>query len=349
LPRKRRVTLAEVASLAGVSPSTASRTLNDRGEFAESTRAAVLAAATELNFQPSRLARSLRTQRTHTVGFVVPDVSSPFYAHALKGAQRELERSGFRVMLMESDQDVASEMAAIETLLSHQVDGLLLSTAGIGAADYDALVGDDGPPCAFVDSVLEGVGASSVVLDNAAGIEMLIDHLREHRHARIALLVGPAVETSSLERLAGFRATAAARGLHVDESYLRICPWTVESGHAETLALLDLPTPPTAVVAASAELALGCLAACRSRGVAIPTDLALVSFDDPYFGALLEPPLTAVDYDTLEIGERAAALLLELIENPDVEPRQVRIPVTFVRRRSCGCDHPNRGGGLGRR
>jgi LacI family transcriptional regulator len=350
LPRKRRVTLAEVASLAGVSPSTVSRTLNDRGEFSETTRAAVIAAAAELNFQPSRLARSLRTQRTHTVGFVVPDVSSPFYAHALKGAQRELERSGFRVMLMESDQDLASEIEAIETLLSHQVDGLLLSTAGIGAADYDALVGEDGPPCAFVDSVLEGVGASSVVLDNAAGIEMLIDHLREeHGHERIALLVGPAIETSSVERLQGFRATSEARGLPVDESYLRICPWTVESGHAETLALLDLGTPPTAVVAASAELALGCLAACRARGVTIPVDLALVSFDDPYFGALLEPPLTAVAYDTLEIGERAASLLLELIHDPDATPHQLRIPVTFVRRRSCGCEHPTRGAGLGAR
>src|SRR4051794_40572168 len=97
--RKRRVTLAEVADRAGVSPSTVSRTLNQRGEIADSTRAAVMEAALELNFQPSRLARSLRMQRTDTIGFVVPDVSSPFYAHALKGAQRVLGSSGLRVML----------------------------------------------------------------------------------------------------------------------------------------------------------------------------------------------------------------------------------------------------------
>jgi LacI family transcriptional regulator len=341
--RKRRVTLAEVASRAGVSPSTVSRTLNQRGEISASTRAAVLEAASALNFRPSRLARSLRTQRTHTIGFVVPDVSSPFYAHALKGAQRELERSGFQVMLMESDQEVAGEIAAIETLMTHQVDGLLLSTAGLSTERFTEILGDDGPPCAFFDGVLHGAGASSVVLDNLGGIELLVDHLHRHGHERIALLGGSQAETSSVERLEGFRAATSARQLPIDPAYERLCRWTLDSAHAETLELLSLPEPPTAIVAASAELALGCLGACRERGVAIPGDIALVSYDDPYFGALLEPPLTAAAYRAGEIGERAAQLLLEAIEAPDTPPRELRIPVTLVRRRSCGCDsttHP---------
>jgi LacI family transcriptional regulator len=348
--RRRRVTLAEVAHRAGVSVTTASRTLNNRGEIAPATRQAVLDAASALNFQPSRLARSLRTQRTHTIGFVVPDVSSPFYAHALKGAQRFLERSGFHVLLMESDQEVAGEIAAIETLLSHQVDGLLLSTAGLTVEHFDEIVGDDGPPSAFFDGVLHGVGASSVVIDNRAGIELLVDHLHGHRHERIALIVGLQAETSSVERRDQFRLSMAKRGLSIDPEYERVCRWSVQSGHDEAAALLALPQPPTAVVAASAELALGCLAACRDRGVSIPDGLAMVAFDDPYFGALLEPPLTAAAYDAAEIGRRAAELLLESIEDPDTPPREIRIPVTLVQRRSCGCqnDPPHsRGGNLG--
>ena len=122
------VTLADVARRAGVSASTASRALNGRGELSEQTRAAVAEAAKALQFEPSQLARSLRTSTTHTVGFVVPDVSSPFYAAALKGAQAGLEQAGYRVMLMDSGQERDGELAALRTLLNHQVDGLLLST-----------------------------------------------------------------------------------------------------------------------------------------------------------------------------------------------------------------------------
>src|SRR5215218_3279807 len=131
--RRRGATLADVAASAGVSASTASRALNGRGELAATTRAAVIEAAARLGFQPSPLARSLRTRRTYTVGFVVPDVASPFYAASLKGAQRVLEAAGYRVMLMDSDQSVDGELDALRTLVNHQVDGLLLATAGADA------------------------------------------------------------------------------------------------------------------------------------------------------------------------------------------------------------------------
>ena len=131
---RRKATLADVAERAGVSTSTASRALNGHAGLAPATRAAVEDAAAILNFQPSALARSLRTQQTFTVGFVVPDVSSPFYAAALKGAQGRLEQAGYRVMLMDANQDVERELAAVETLLSHQVDGLLVASAGMPRA-----------------------------------------------------------------------------------------------------------------------------------------------------------------------------------------------------------------------
>ena len=128
--RRRMATLADVAASAGVSASTASRALNGRGELSAATRAAVHEAAARLDFQPSPLARSLRTRQTYTVGFVVPDVASPFYAACLKGAQGVLETAGYRVMLMDSEQSVDSELAALRTLVNHQVDGLLVATAG---------------------------------------------------------------------------------------------------------------------------------------------------------------------------------------------------------------------------
>jgi LacI family transcriptional regulator len=331
-------TLADVAEVAGVSPSTASRALNGRGELSAETRAAVHEAATALGFQPSVLARSLRTRRTQTIGFVVPDVASPFYAGTLKGAQGALETAGYRVMLMDSSQHVDGELAALQTLLNHQVDGLLLSTAGIPFAQFDDLVGRRGTPCVFFDSVLEGKGDGSVVLENVDGTRVLVEHLAGHGHRRIALLAGSQEETSGTERLAAFRAAMKGLGLPLRRDHVRVCAWKQEEARSETHALLDLERPPTAVVASSAELALGCIAACRERGSRIPDDLALASFDDPYFGALLDPPLTAVGYDPSDVGRAAAGLLVDALGDPPAARRELRIPVTLVRRQSCGCE-----------
>src|SRR5207244_5360126 len=131
---RRKTTLADVAERAGVSTSTASRALNGHGGLAPATRAAVQDAAAKLNFQPSALARSLRTQQTFTVGFVVPDVSTPFYAAALKGAQGRLEQAGYRVMLMDANLDVDRELAALEPVPSHQVAGLRVARTGMPRA-----------------------------------------------------------------------------------------------------------------------------------------------------------------------------------------------------------------------
>lgn len=333
----RDATLADVAEYAGVSASTASRALNGRGEFTPETRAAVLEAAEALKFQPSALARSLRTRTTYTVGFVVPDVASPFYAAALKGAQGALEESGYRVMLMNSGQEVAGEVAALQTLISHRVDGLLLATTGISARRFDETVGSRGTPCVFFDSLLDGAGAGGVRIDNARGIDLLVDHLVEHGHREIAVVAGSLDETSGRERLDAFYAAMQRHGLEVVADNVRVGRWAREVGRTATHALLELANRPAAVVACSAELALGCLAACRERALRLPDDLAVVSFDDPYFGALLEPSLTAVGYDAEAVGAAAARVLVDAMREGGAR-RELSIPVALVRRRSCGCE-----------
>lgn len=327
---RRKSTLADVAERAGVSTSTASRALNGHAGLAPATRAAVERAAAQLNFQPSALARSLRTQQTFTVGFVVPDVSSPFYAAALKGAQRTLEHEGYRVMLMDASLDVERELAALETLLSHQVDGLLVASSGMSQTMFDEAV--EGTPAIFFDGVVEGTGDGTVTLDNVRGIELLVEHLVGHGHERIALLAGSQQESAGAERLRAFRAA-----IDVDERYVKVCEWAIADGRRAALELLDDEQRATAVLASSVELALGFMSAAAARDVRIPDDVALVAFDDPYFGDLLEPPLTAVAYDPFLVGEQAAELLVDAIRAGG-DPQDVRVPVTLVRRRSCGCN-----------
>jgi LacI family transcriptional regulator, galactose operon repressor len=237
------------------------------------------------------------------------------------------------VMLMDSELSVEGEIAALRTLINHQVDGLLVATAGVGRDDFEELVGSTGTPCVFLDSVVDGAGAGAVTLENVTGTELLVEHMRGHGHTRIALLAGSQQETSGTERLDAF--VEAARPA---PELVRDGPWTQEAGASETRALLALDRPPTAIVASSAELALGCLAACRELGVRLPHELALACFDDPYFGALLEPSLTAVGYEPAEVGRAAARLLVDAMGDGETERREVRVPVELVVRRSCGCE-----------
>jgi LacI family transcriptional regulator, galactose operon repressor len=187
-PVVKGVRLTDVAARAQVSPSTASRALNGIGELSEETRAAVLRAAAELNFRPSPVARSLRTRRSQTIGLVVPTVAHAFYAAVTTGAQAVLEEHGYRLMLVDSGEDPETVSRAVQTLLDHEVDGLLVSTAPLRAPQFNRLFGTT--RCVFIDELAPGAGVGNVVLENARGLGLLVDHIVQHGHRRIALLGG---------------------------------------------------------------------------------------------------------------------------------------------------------------
>lgn len=334
--RNSRIRLADVAKLAGVSTTTASRALNGRGELTEETRTAVLDAAARLGFRPSPFAQSLRTRRSHTIGLIVPHVAHPFYASILQGAQAYLRSTGYRLILVDSGEDAQSVAEAIDTLLDHWVDGILISITPFPAARFAELL--RGTPCVFIDETVADVGVGSVLLENREGVGALVGHLAWHGHTRIGFLGGPHDRTDGRERLEGYRAAMAAHSLEVDHGLIAECEWSLRGGIENTLRLLDGEAPPTAIAAASAELALGALAAARSRGLRLPGDLAIVSFDDTYFAPLLEPALTAISYDTPYMGERSARLLVNAIETDEPRYEEVRIGVKLVPRRSCGCE-----------
>jgi DNA-binding LacI/PurR family transcriptional regulator len=332
-----RVRLADVARLAGVSTTTASRALNGRGEMTDDTRQAVLDAANRLGFRPSPFAQSLRTRRSTAVGLIVPHVDHPFYASIVQGAQSALREAGYHLILMDTGEDPDSVAKAIDTLLDHWVDGIMITTTPLTASGFADLL--QGTPAVFIDEMVEGVGAGAVTLENERGSELLVEHLADdHGHRSIAFLGGPPDQTDGRERREGFLAAMAARSLSVDPAHVRQGKWSIADGAEQALIVLSAPAPPTAIVAASAELALGALGAARSRGLRLPEDLALVAFDDPYFAPLLEPALTAVGYDAPDVGARAARLLLDAIRDDPAEFRQIRVAVELIRRHSCGCE-----------
>lgn len=333
-----RATLADVAREAGVSTATASRALSGRGVCAPATRQRVAAVASLLDFEPSAAGRSLRLQRSHLIGFVVPDISSAFYAGALKGAQRRLATAGYGVVLMDTDERPEQSLEAVRRLAAQGVDGAIVCSSGESPEALRALVQRTRLPVILFDNLVPGVGQGSVTLANEAGTRLLVDHLEMvHARRRIAYVGGLVSETSGLERRTGFRLGRAANGLPEVAGYERGGDWTYEAGRTETAALIDHPEPPDAIVYAAGLMALGGLALLRERGVRVPDEVAIVSFDDWEGGGLLDPPLTALGRRDRQIGDLAASLLLRIFEREEGGSMELRIPMELVIRRSCGC------------
>jgi LacI family transcriptional regulator len=337
----QRTTLADVAVAAGVSRATASRALGDSPHVSEATRARVWAAAERLSFAPNQLARSLRRGSTMAVGIVVPDIAAAFYAAALKAAQERLEAAGYHVLVANTERAARREREAILTLAAHRVDGLIVATSG----GYE----DIGVPAVFFDNVPAQRGAGAVALENAAGTALLVEHLVEvHGHRRIAFLgppdapqpASPSVWPAARERLEAFRVAIGRAGLPLPPHYLRTsdAQCTEPEARAIALELLALERPPTAIVAGADALAMGVLGAARERGLRVPEDLALVSFDEPPFPDLLDPPVASLDRHDRALGRRAAELLLSALADGQDGPAPVeRVALELRPRRSCGC------------
>ena len=335
----RGATLADVAEHAGVSTSTASRALNGRGGLAPTRGPPCVEAAATLHFQPSALARSLRTRR-RTGRLRRPDVASPFYAAALKGAQGTLELSRLpRSCSWTRDQDArprarrGRDAALPPGRRSPRRDGRdaagRLRRGGRRAGD------------AVRSSSTASAGkrrSGTVTLDNEGGIELLVAHLSSTGTSGIGFLAGsPATRASGIERACdAFHASRVPRrGLEArDVKGLRVDDRGRTAGSSSSSTRVRGPPPS---LASSAELALGCLSAAGNVASSCRASVALVAFDDPYFGDLLEPSLTAVSHTTRAPSGREPRSCSSTAMREESETRHVRIPVTLVRRRSCGC------------
>ena len=338
------VTLWDVARAAEVSIATASRAINGRPYVSEDTRARVLAAVERLHFQPSTLARSFRAQRSLTIGMIVPDISSPFYAAALRGAQHTLNRHGYTVLVCDTEEQEAREAEALTLLSGQRVAGLILAPAvGDGGVLRRVLAAR---PMALVaiDNRVQGSAADTVLMDNVEGAAALVAHLIGHGHRRIGHVAGLLHETSGADRRSGYGRALAAAGLPYDPALVVEGDWTEPSGYAAALRLLNLADPPTALFVAGSLLAVGALLALRDRGIAVPDAMAVACFDDTPWAPLVEPPLTALERQDYALGRIAAELILEqLSAQPPASPRERLLPMRLVVRRSCGCS-PATGG-----
>lgn len=332
---RRAVTLRDVARMAQVDTSTASRALrpSTRNLVRSDTLARVLATAEELGYRVNPLARGLRDQRTMTIGMILPDLSNPLFPPIVRGIEDGLRDAGYILVLSNTDRDPQRERNLVQALLSRQVDGLILATAQRNYPLLDEV--SDRVPTVLVNRTTDDFLVSSVTSDDHQGMGQAVRHLVELGHTRIAHVGGSQLASTGAHRYQHYLSWMHSEGLAIDPELVVFTDWfTQDLGIDACNELLNRNVDFTAIIAGNDLIALGCYSALRARGLKVPQDVSVVGYNGIRFCEEFSPPLTSVHAPKYDIGLRAASLMLEAIEKPDSPAVAVRVPTTLQVRAS---------------
>ncbi len=327
--------IRQVAELAGVSTATVSRVLAGQGGVSDELIEKVHAAIRALDYHPNRTARNLRRRVTQTVGVVISDIQNPFFTSVIGGIEKVLDAAGYTLLLCNSDEDPKREKAHMTTLRAEGVAGIILASTRADTEVYRQML-EAGIPLVAIDRLPGQLNLDVVTVTNMQGARSAVAHLAELGHRRIALISGPCQISTSRERQKGYEQALRERGLAVSPELIQFSNFRQAGGYEAMLALLALPAPPTAVLVSNNLMTLGALQAIHERGLRIPSDMAVVGFDDMPWATSLQPPLTVVAQPTFALGEAAARLLLDRLGDPNRPCQHVVLETQLVVRASSG-------------
>jgi LacI family transcriptional regulator len=320
-------TMRDVAALSGVSAMTVSRALRSDPRITEATRQRVLAAVGELGYRRDDTARNLRLGRSAgLVGLVVTNLANPFYSQLALGVGETLDEFGMSVVLVNTADDAEREARLVDDLISRRVDGIIVVPAGDDHSHLDATK-PHSVPVVLAARPPSGIAADCVLVDDFGGTKAATELLISRGHSRIGFLGLPPSVWTGGERFRGFVAALADAGLTVDDRYVQHHRSDIAAAEEAARALLALPDPPSAIFSANNRNTIGAFRAVNSTGATT----ALAGFDDFELADMLGLPLTVVAYDPAEVGRRAAALLLDRIEQGEPRPPlRVVLPASVV-------------------
>ncbi len=329
------VTIAEIAEATGLSLTTVSRALNNSDHpMSKATRERILKIANELGYQPNLVARSLRTDRTFSIGIIVENIQSPFTPPIIRGIQDCLKPEGYSSMIINSDWDPKIESDAIQSLNNRQIDGIVFVETWHRSSD--AVQTMTTKPFVFVHRLFNGHCPNSVIPDDYGGARLISHHLLELGHRRIAFVNGPKDWDASRRRLKGYKDELAASNIRYDSRLVKRGDWEVNDGYLATQALIGVEDPPTAIFAANDLMALGAIFALQDAGLRVPQDIAVAGYDNRSFTGFVRPSITTVSLPCYEMGETAARLLLSFISGKVKGAEPIEVLGRLIVRESCG-------------
>lgn len=326
-------TIYEVSELAGVSLATVSRVMNNSDKVAAKTREKVEAAMKELGYRPNSIAQSLASNRSNSIGVLVPELHGPFFGAMLSNIEEELRAAGKHVIITAGHSDEETEIESIEFLTSRKCDALILHTYAVS----DAFLVDlsDGPtPIVVIGRDIPDLNGSCISLDNEYGEYLATRALIELGHVRLAYVAGPLWKRDAKQRIAGYKRALSEYGLEFNENLVVEGTYEEPSGREAMQILLQKKIPFTGLVCANDEMAAGAIQVARKNGMLIPDDLSIVGFDDVFFTRYMHPALSTVNYPIDKMGQMAARCVLRDVYKIQEIRVQNRFEPEFIRRGS---------------
>ncbi|BHH85314.1 LacI family DNA-binding transcriptional regulator [Desulforhopalus sp. 52FAK] len=307
-------TILDVARLAGVSTATVSRVINAPNSVREKTREKVLLAMTKCNYKYNALARGFVTKKSNTIGLIIPTINNPVFADSTLGVQEYADQKSIKVVLGNSYYKYSQEENLIKVLRESQVDGLIITTTDLKGKILKSLVDEDFPFVLLFSTVKSGP-MSAVGIDNYRGGYEATEHLISLGHTRIGMVAGKFTMTDrSFHRWHGYKKCLKDNGIAYDKQLLVQTDYSLSGGRDSIKKLLSLTQPPTAAFCSNDYIALGATKGAREMGLNLPEDLSIVGFDDVQTASYMVPALTTIHQPAYEMGQRAAQLLLQMIE-----------------------------------
>lgn len=309
----------------GLSKSTVSRALKNHPDISSETKEAVMLLARKLNYRPNEVAVSLRHRKSRIIGLIVPQISFFFFPSVIRGVEDVASRHGFKLMILQSDEQYRREVEACNVMMSGNVEGVLASVA-MSTTDFDHFryLVESGVPVVFFDRVPEEFDADKVLLDDCDGAGRAVEYLIALGRRRIAVCLGSPNLLISKNRLRGYQDALSKAGLPVDDSLI-IRGDSLEEVEAAALALFSATPPPDAIFAISDLTMSGIMKAVYRLKINVPTDLSVIGFCEEPFSTMYNPPVTSIKPMGFEIGRAAAELLFRRIGEAQAYLPTVRI------------------------
>lgn len=314
--KKNSVTLNDIARELEMTAATVSRALSDHPEISQKTKRIVQEAAIRLNYNPNRIASSLRLGKTNVIGVLIPTAENAFFGSVIHGITNLASKNGYSVLIHECDELYNLEVKGIQTFIGARVDGIIVSMSR-NTLQYDHFleVKDRNIPLVFFDRVPDEINIPSVVIDGFNGAFLATQHLIDEGYKRIAHISGPTYIKTFNDRFKGYLAALEANAIPVDNQIIYTGNISIESGMEGTRHLLQLPQPPDAIFAAEDFTALGVLKELKQKKIQVPQQFGVFGFCNDMFSEHTTPSLSTMDQKTVMMGQEAFKLLFELIKN----------------------------------
>lgn len=330
-------TLTDIAKKLKISPSTVSRALSNHPDISDETKEKVKALAEKLHYAPNPIAQSLKSNRTSTIGILVPEIKHDFFSSAISGIEEIAYQSGYTIIVSQSNESFEREVVNTNALMHHRVAGLIVSISQhTRNGDHFQLLIDRNIPLVFFDRVCEDVVANKVVIDDENSAYRAVQHLIERGYKRIAHLAGSKELDICKKRLNGYKSALLDADLPVLNEFILYGGLHELDGYNSMETLLKNNTIPDAIFCINDPVAIGAFQKIKEAGLRIPQDIGLVGFSNNKITSLVDPQITTIDQPSFEMGKKAAQILIGMIEDSSkkIEPKTVVLETNLIVRGS---------------